>query len=111
MLSPEPIRRLCQILYGLCKARTALRPHSGPHPRPTARPLFHGASSRRQLFGGPFRDPLEPCASAHGESACKPGSVEGNHSSGIHVAVNLKRPTRKRTRIGAALSRLRLSRR
>src|ERR1700730_12061981 len=37
-----------------------------------------------------------------GEPACKPGSVEGNHSSGIHVTVNLKRPTRKRTRIGAA---------
>jgi hypothetical protein len=53
--------------------------------------------------------PLEPRALARGEPACKPGSVEGNHSSGIHVAVNLKRPTRKRTRIGAALSRLRLS--
>ena len=107
MLSPEPIRRLCQILYGLCKARTALRPHSAPHRRPsfTARPRA-GSSS-----GVPFRDPLEPCASAHEESACKPGSVEGNHSSGIHVAVNLKRPTRKRTRIGAALSRLRSSRR
>ncbi|SRR5579883_3582023 len=36
------------------------------------------------------------------ESACKPGSVEGNHSSGIRVAANLKRPTRKRARIGAA---------
>jgi hypothetical protein len=37
-----------------------------------------------------------------GESAYKPGSVESNHSSGIHVAVNLKRPTRKRARIDAA---------
>jgi len=36
------------------------------------------------------------------ESAYKPGSVEGDHSSGIHVTVNLKQPTRKRTRIGAA---------
>jgi len=35
----------------------------------------------------------------------KPGSVVGNHSSGIHVAVDLERPTRKRARIGAALSR------
>jgi len=38
------------------------------------------------------------------EPACKPGSVEGSHSSGIHVAVNLKRPTRKRARIRAARS-------
>ena len=29
------------------------------------------------------------------ESADKPGSVEGNHPSGTHVAVRLKRPTRK----------------
>jgi hypothetical protein len=43
------------------------------------------------------------------EPACKPGSVEGNHSSGIHVTVNLKRPTRKRARIGATLSRQRSS--
>ena len=32
------------------------------------------------------------------ESADKPGSVEGNHSSGMHVAVHLKQPTRKRAR-------------
>ena len=38
-----------------------------------------------------------------GEPAYKPGSVEGNHSSGIHVAVDLKQPTRKRARISAAL--------
>jgi hypothetical protein len=29
------------------------------------------------------------------ESAGKPGSVVGNHSSGMHVTVHLKRPTRK----------------
>ncbi len=28
------------------------------------------------------------------ELACKPGSVEDNHSSGISVTTNLKRPTR-----------------
>jgi hypothetical protein len=41
--------------------------------------------------------------SAHqqGESAYKPGSVEGDHSSGTHVTVGLKQPTRKRARIGA----------
>ena len=38
------------------------------------------------------------------KSACKPGSVEGNHSSGVPVTGNLKRPTRKRARIDAALS-------
>src|ERR1700739_3950442 len=40
---------------------------------------------------------------AGGELAYKPGSVEGDHSSGTHVTVSLKRPTRKRARIGAAL--------
>jgi len=33
------------------------------------------------------------------ESACKPGSVESNHSSGTRVAASLERPTRKRARI------------
>ena len=32
------------------------------------------------------------------ESAGKPGSVVGNHSSGMHVAVHLERPTRERAR-------------
>jgi hypothetical protein len=30
-----------------------------------------------------------------GEPACKPGSVVGNHSSGMHVTVHLKQPTRE----------------
>jgi len=29
------------------------------------------------------------------ESADKPGSVEGNHSSGLHVTMHLKQPTRE----------------
>ena len=37
------------------------------------------------------------------ESACKPGSVENNHSSGTHVTVRLKQPTRK-SRAGHALA-------
>jgi len=36
------------------------------------------------------------------ESADKPGSVEGNHPSGTHVAVRLKRPTRKPLRAAGA---------
>ena len=32
------------------------------------------------------------------EPACKPGSVEGNHSSRTYVAARLKQPTRRRTR-------------
>ena len=32
------------------------------------------------------------------EPACKPGSVEDNHSSGTYVAARLKRPTRKPAR-------------
>ena len=39
------------------------------------------------------------------EPACKPGSVEGNHSSGTRVAASLERPTRKRVRSTAAPSR------
>ena len=39
------------------------------------------------------------------ESACKPGSVESNHSSGARVAAGLERPTRKRARIDAAPAR------
>jgi hypothetical protein len=33
------------------------------------------------------------------ESADKPGSVVGNHSSGMHVTVHLERPTRKHARV------------
>ncbi len=40
------------------------------------------------------------------ESAGKPGSVLDNHSSGTHVAVRLKRPTRKRARAARCSSRL-----
>jgi hypothetical protein len=72
------------------------------------RPAFRGQKPRllpagtnsprlaAETAAGPFQ-PIN-----QGEPAYKPGSVEGNHSSGIHVAVNLKRPTRKRTRISAA---------
>ena len=45
------------------------------------------------------RKPLGSRRSALQESTCKPGSVEGNHSSGIAVAASLKRPTRKHARI------------
>jgi len=38
------------------------------------------------------------------EPADKPGSVEGNHSSGTRVAADLKRPTRRRAQTGAAPS-------
>ena len=33
-------------------------------------------------------------SSQEGESACKPGSVKDNHSSGMYVAIHLLRPTR-----------------
>ena len=74
----------------------ALRATEGPLP---------GAQRAGYMDGVPLRDPVEPCAQhMKRESAGKPGSVVGNHSSGIHVTVDLKRPTRKRARIGAALS-------
>jgi len=43
------------------------------------------------------------------ESAGKPGSVVGNHSSGMHVAVHLKQPTRKHARAARCSTRLRAS--
>ena len=81
-----------------------------PSKRSPAASLFPpGASSRRSSVGVASTPRKVARQRMKREPACKPGSVEGNHSSGIHVAVNLKRPTRKRTRICAALSRLRLS--
>src|SRR4051812_38657841 len=47
----------------------------------------------------PEQKPLEQAARTSGESACKPGSVESNHSSRTCVATGLERPTRKRVRI------------
>ncbi len=41
---------------------------------------------------------FRPFDATERESADKPGSVEGNHSSGMHVTVHLERPTRKRAR-------------
>src|ERR1043165_10076313 len=38
------------------------------------------------------------------ESACKPGSVEDDHSSGIAVTGDFKRPTRKHAGTRAALA-------
>ena len=47
---------------------------------------------------GPRAARNDPNGAVIGEvkSACKPGSVVDNHSSGTHVAVRLKRPTRTR---------------
>jgi hypothetical protein len=47
---------------------------------------------------GGSRFPRDPRKS-RGDSACKPGSVESNHSSGTRVTAGLERPTRKRARI------------
>ncbi len=47
------------------------------------------------------RERVVATASRKRESAGKPGSVVGNHSSGMHVAVHLKRPTRKLTRVAS----------
>jgi hypothetical protein len=44
-----------------------------------------------------------PVCRERDESADKPGSVEDNHSSGMHVAVHLKRPTREPVRAARAV--------
>jgi hypothetical protein len=51
------------------------------------------ASLTDQLLAG------QSSAIREGEPADKPGSVLDNHSSGTHVAVRLKRPTRKRAQV------------
>ena len=53
------------------------------------RPLGRGYRS------GPLSAPLIGCVSTKKESAVKPGSVLDSHSSGMRVAAQLKRPTRK----------------
>ncbi len=65
------------------------------------RPARAGAAEKRPTW---IAETASSAVSAYqqGESAYKPGSVEGDHSSGTHVTVGLKRPTRKRARIGAA---------
>ena len=75
---------------------------------PPGAPIFFPARLGAGYSPGVARSaiPLRSGALAPGKPACKPGSVLGNHSSGIHVAVDLKRPTRKRARIGATPSRL-----
>ncbi len=40
--------------------------------------------------------PVAAARNTKRKSACKPGSVVDNHSSGMHVAMHLKRPTRER---------------
>src|SRR5690242_15796201 len=66
------------------------------------------------LTGAGRYDPLKRSAAARrksgrspcGESACKPGSVLGNHSSGTRVTASLERPTRKRARMALRAPRL-----
>jgi hypothetical protein len=54
------------------------------------------AGLRRTSHGGPCGN--RTASGRRWESADKPGSVLGNHSSGMHVAVHLERPTRERAR-------------
>jgi hypothetical protein len=60
-------------------------------------PEMHFAFSQRAIFSGRGRLGPGNCsrAACKNESADKPGSVLDSHSSGVRVAAQLKRPTRK----------------
>jgi len=51
--------------------------------------LFFTARFARLTVGGGLPPPLIECVSTKKESAVKPGSVVGNHSSGMRVAAQL----------------------
>ena len=73
---------------------------AGSHEAPEQRVLT-SASSRCHAYGRPSRVARKPRAQRviSGESACKPGFVESNHSSRTCVTTGLEQPTRKRVRI------------
>jgi len=71
-----------------------------------------GAQATRRVNGSVGRSGLPgplwaDLAQKRWESADKPGSVEGNHPSGTHVAVRLERPTRKPLRAAGTDPRVR----
>ena len=105
--------------------RTGLRPGAGGNARVPLAAISGGLSTGQIYSSGlgrgwwddimsprPARLPATGVAVGEGgetgalrderESAGKPGSVEGNHPSGTHVAVRLKRPTRKPLRAAGA---------
>ena len=89
----KAVARSKRALAGVSKCRDAFRraPMDGSQ-RPPPRSLRGRRRLRKRRLV--HRDPS-------GESACKPGSVESNHSSRTHVAVSLEQPTRKRVQINA----------
>ena len=72
--------------------------------RPRAAPGVARSTPVTGLAAQSGRMPLFAPVDERREPACKPGFVEGNHSSRVHVAVDLEQPTRKRAWIGAAVS-------
>ena len=65
------------------------------NPRTCGDHASSGVTSHRVLARGLLKAPLTGRAGARKESAVKPGSVLDSHSSGMRVAAQLKRPTRK----------------
>ena len=61
----------------------------------TRKSATYGSLLQRLMRSERFLEFWWPEAREKRESADKPGSVVGNHSSGMHVAVHLKQPTRK----------------
>ena len=82
------------------KASPSGRERRDPAPR-TKASLMHGNPAVIEpLYGS--NTPDSRSNSTEKESACKPGSVEDSHSSGIAVTGDLKRPTRKHAGTPAA---------
>src|SRR5689334_7820049 len=80
---------------GIARTIPAPANHAQPHCRDQAKRVWsiYGSNGRKTWTEG---SKVEP--------ACKPGSVEDSHSSGIAVTGDLKRPTRKHGGTPAALS-------
>ena len=105
--NPPPTPAAPRAATRTCAAQPAPAPARSPR-----NPTWRNAPLEQRGHGWPRVDRLEATAAGHGmarleargtgrsakkkKSADKPGSVVDNHSSGPHVAVWLKRPTRGR---------------
>jgi hypothetical protein len=94
----ESAQRLCQLKTGKFLRRGR---HLGDTKRLSERPFLgeaHKDHELKLLSSSMLREVRpEHRPEGCGESAYKPGSVENSHSSGTHVTVRLKQPTRKHT--------------
>jgi len=75
--------------------QAALKPGVAPQVERKPTQQWFSRLFRPRSSSGSQSDPVERPRSGKKESAVKPGSVLDSHSSGMRVAAQLKRPTRK----------------